>query len=148
MGGLTKFQASDEPNRPQSQLTKASSAAIEPAPVKRAIAELGLCLTLVAPSGMSNSDRSEWLKVAHMTLSDIPEHLLHRGCEKARQTCRFPSEIVPCILSELEYAMRRVQEKRDALKPRSFTPPPRLEAPPEYVDAKQIAGLINKIGRT
>lgn len=129
------------------QLMTASSVDISPAPTKVAVAELSACLTLVAPSGMTGNDRSEWLKVAHMTLRDMPADLLSRGCEKARQTCRFPSEIVPAILHELEYAWPNRQERiRAANRPRLCSPPPAPQTPAiEYVDPAEVRKLLKSI---
>lgn len=84
-------------------------ARLQPATQKAGTAELLACLTLVAPSGMSVEDRTAWVAVARETLSGIPADLLQAGCRKARETCRFASEIVPTILSETkaEWSRRR-----------------------------------------
>lgn len=60
------------------------------------------CLTLVAPSGMTTEDRQAWVAVAKQTLTGMPADLLARGCDRARKTCRFASEIVPTIVEEAE----------------------------------------------
>lgn len=74
------------------------------------------CLTLVAPAGMSAEDRQAWVAVAKQTLTGMPTDLLARGCRKARETCRFPSEIVPTILAEVQdtwtWRKRRLMEER------------------------------------
>lgn len=126
------------------RLQALKDAGLEPASPTRAMVELGACLALVGSSGMPEANRAEWLKVAHMTLADVPADLLARGCEKARRTCQFPSQIVPTIIEEIEIAMelRRDRVKRE---PTSFIPPPR-EPEPEYVDPKEIQKLIKRIG--
>jgi hypothetical protein len=72
------------------------------------------CLTLVAPSGMTAEDRQAWVAVAKATLTGIPADLLARGCKKARETCKFASEIVPTIMEEVgatwRWRKRRVAE--------------------------------------
>lgn len=73
-----------------------------PAEPTQLVAELAACLTLVAPSGMTADDRTEWIKVARMTIGDIPAGPFHSACKKARKTCRFASEIVPTIVREAE----------------------------------------------
>jgi hypothetical protein len=73
---------------------------LKPATAKAGTAELMACLTLVAPSGMTAEDRQAWVAVAKATLTGIPADLLARGCKKARETCRFASEIVPTIMGE------------------------------------------------
>ena len=114
-------------------------------------AELGACLTLVSPSGMSAEDRREWLAVAMKTLSGIPADLLSRGCEAARLKCRFPSEIVPTIMetigkqwewrkADAAWAERKAQWT-DGLVPY-------IEYDPEpLVDPKELRDLIRSIGR-
>ena len=111
-----------------------------------ALAELSACLTLVSPSGMSADDRTEWLKVAHRTLAEVPADLMERGCTEARKTCRFASEIVPAILAEIEQPMkwRKANAARSAPPPKVIEPAPKEE----YVSAEAIRGLIRKIGHT
>ncbi len=114
-----------------------------PATPTRAVAELGACLSLVAPTGMNGDDRTEWLKVAQMTLSDLPADLLARGCEKARRTCDHPSKVVPCILEEVEFAMRRRQEMRTAMYGARRDPIPHPRLPdPQYVDPAELTKLL------
>jgi len=99
---------------------------------------------------MAEDDRTEWLKVARMTLSDVPADLLVRGCEVARRTCDHPSKIVPAILAEIERPLGwRRQAKISADRNAGLIPYIEYEPPPEpeYVDPKAIRALINKIGR-
>lgn len=62
--------------------------------------ELTACLSLVAPVGMAEEARAEWLAVAWSTLGHLPADLLAIGAQKARETCDHPSKIVPAILGE------------------------------------------------
>jgi hypothetical protein len=72
------------------------------------------CLALVAPVGMDDKARREWLEVAWETLKHLPADLLAFGCRKAREQCDHPSKIVPAILRETEGSMRwRQQTSRD-----------------------------------
>lgn len=64
--------------------------------------ELTACLALVAPAGMSEEARGEWLAVAWETLKDLPPDILAAGCRRARETCDHPSKIVPTIIAETE----------------------------------------------
>lgn len=101
------------------------SASFAPASTEQFAAALTSCLALVAPSGMEESARREWLQVAWDTLKDLPADLLERGCRKARETCDHPAKIVPAILAETAEPMkwRRESERdRDAGK---YLPPPR-----------------------
>jgi len=103
------------------------------------------CLTLVAPSGMTAEDRQAWVAVAKATLTGIPADLLARGCKKARETCRFASEIVPTILAETKstWDWRLKMEAQDrALRENA----PRLEKP-EYIAAEEVRKLIKSLAK-
>jgi hypothetical protein len=118
---------------------------LQPATEKAGNSELLACLILVAPSGLTAEDRSGWLRAAKMTLTGIPADLLKRGCEKARLTCRFASEIVPCIHAEIgkEWDRRKrvLAEERALWENRNA---PRL-AEPEVVDPAEIRKLIGRL---
>jgi hypothetical protein len=120
---------------------------LQPATAKAGTGELMACLTLVAPSGMSAEDRTAWVAVARQTLSGIPADLLQRGCKKARETCRFASEIVPAILDETraEWARRR-KAYADEMAWQANKNAPRLEKP-DYVTPEQMRELIQSLGK-
>lgn len=61
--------------------------------------ELSACLALVKPSGMTDSAVTEWLSVAAATVAHLPPVAFKEGCAKARAEARFPSDIVPLIMS-------------------------------------------------
>lgn len=118
-----------------------------PATRSQGIAQLGACLTLVSPSGLSADDRKEWLAVAMQTLSGIPADLLERGCATARRKCRFPSEIVPTIMESVGKTWDG--RKADAaweVRKAQLGPEPALPPPPEYVDPKLVRDLIRSMG--
>lgn len=119
---------------------------LTPATLKQGKAELGACLTLVSPSGLTAEDRREWLAVAMQTLSGIPADLLEYGCAEARKRCRFPSEIVPTIM---EVIGRRWQWRKDDAREEllRLNPPP-AEPTPEYVRAEEVRKLIKSIQPT
>lgn len=60
--------------------------------------EIAACFALVRPGGMSDNAAREWLTVAVGEVKHLPEQYLRAKCAEARQTCKFPSEIVPTIL--------------------------------------------------
>ena len=93
---------------------------------------------LVAPSGMTESDRANWLSAARMTLSGIPADLLARGCKIARETCRFPSEIVPAIMTDAKPSWTR---RKRALAEELEAITPRL-ASPDYVTLYEAKSII------
>jgi hypothetical protein len=111
-----------------------------PATRSQGVAQLGACLTLVSPSGLTAEDRKEWLAVAMQTLSGIPADLLERGCEKARRKCRFPSEIVPVIMETIgkQWEWRKQDARQTAL--------PAPEPSPEYVGVEEVRKLLKRLG--
>jgi len=105
------------------------------------------CLTLVAPSGMTAEDRTAWVAVAKQTLTGIPGDLLARGCRKARETCRFASEIVPTIVEEVkgdwEWRRQRLSEEMRAFENRNA---PRLEKRgPEAVPHEVTQRILQEV---
>lgn len=108
-------------------------------------AELGACLTLAAPSGLTSDDRREWIAVAMQTLTGIPADLLKRGCEAARKTARFPSEIVPTIMATIgsEWERRKLQRRmREDQRERMSIPTPQ----PDRVDPAEVAKILAEFG--
>ena len=103
-------------------------------------AELGGCLTLVSPSGLTADDRKEWIAVAMQTLSGIPADLLAEGCAEARRRCRFPSEIVPMILDTV--GKRWEWRKEAARRPAPLPPSHQIEAPPVDDEPITLADLL------
>jgi hypothetical protein len=67
---------------------------------------LTACLTLVAPVGMNEEAKRDWLKIAWATVGHLPADMLSRGCKAAREKCDHPSKIVPTIIRETEQSMR------------------------------------------
>ena len=117
---------------------------LKPCDQKTGTAELLACLTLVAPTGMTPEDRTAWVAVARETLTGIPADLLKAGCAKARKTCKFPSEIVPTIIAEVQGAWnwrkRRLAEERAAAANRNA---PRLD-PPELVPYEETQKILKE----
>ena len=78
-----------------------------------AIAELAAALTLCAPAGMTLEAREEWLRVAYMTLADVPADLFVDAARTARLSCKHPAQVVPTIaacVAERQAARRRLRE--------------------------------------
>jgi hypothetical protein len=103
---------------------------LKPASASAGTAELLACLTLVAPSGMTAEDRNAWVQVARATLKGIPGDLLSFGCKRARETCRFASEIVPTIMETVgaSWGQRKEFARNQALA-EANKDAPRLERP-------------------
>lgn len=102
---------------------------------------------LVAPSGMNGEERAGWVAVARQSLSGIPADLLKQGCAKARLTCRFASEIVPAIHSEVgkEWERRKKRAAEDEAAYRNRHAPRLEQHEPELVDPAEVRNLINSI---
>ena len=119
--------------------------------------ELTACLTLVAPSGMSEDDRREWLRVAWGALSHLPADLIGRGCRVARQKCDHPAKIVPTIMAEVkeEWERRRRNRSEDAERSaRLRLPPPKRHVmdrrgePMDEAETAELNRILDKLGAT
>ena len=109
-------------------------------------AELMACLTLVAPTGMTADERNEWARVARQTLTGIPADLMRRGAAAARAKCRFPSEIVPAIIAEVEgewSRRKRLLAEQEAERARRHTP---MLAKPDQITPEQAAAVLIELG--
>lgn len=85
--------------------------------------ELTACLALVAPVGMTEEAKRDWLTVAWGTLKHLPEDLLRRGCAEARKSCDHPSKLVPTIIAATQESFEdRAKMARERL--------PALPSPP------------------
>lgn len=78
---------------------------IEPASREQFRNELTACLALVAPAGMTEEARRDWLLVAWETLGHLPADLLASGCREARKSCDHPSKLVPAIIEATKQGM-------------------------------------------
>lgn len=68
-----------------------------PVDSKTAFAELGRCLILTAPSGMTLEDRAAWQVAAFEEVRDVPAIIFAEACSHARKTADHPAKIVPAI---------------------------------------------------
>jgi len=91
---------------------------------------------------MTAEERSQWISVARQTLSGIPADLMERGAKAARAKCRFPSEIVPAILSEVEDIWRKRKAWAAEERKRSTL---RLEKP-DKVTPEEAAAILVEFG--
>ena len=70
---------------------------LAPATQEEAILAIAPSLTLCAPSGMSEDDRTEWLMVAADAVGHIPRGLFLRACQHVKGRHDHPSKIIPSI---------------------------------------------------
>jgi hypothetical protein len=103
--------------------------------------ELTSCLALCAPSGMTQDDRNEWLRVAWGTLSHLPADMLNHACSVARREADHPSKIVPIITRETGDWMRNRRAAYGSIP----APVERLSAP-DYCTADQAASILREFG--
>lgn len=99
----------DDINPPVTALARTSaplSASLEPAPREDFARELTKCLSLVAPVGMDENARTEWLAAAWETVQHLPADLLAIGAAHARKVADHPSKIVPAIIAETEELLK------------------------------------------
>jgi hypothetical protein len=125
---------------PRQGLPATSSERLKPATNIDFRNELTACLTLVAPVGMTEEAKRDWLAVAWGTLQHLPADVLKSGCRVARQTCDHPSKIVPAILDATKDQMRlRREAASDDL--------PRLAAPePNYCTPEEASQILRQYG--
>lgn len=96
----------EEQKRQHARLLRASleqeiaelEAKLAPRSLDEIMAALSRCLTLTAPTGMSQDDRLEWLTIAAPELAALPSMLFDDACAHARRTCDHPAKIIPAIL--------------------------------------------------
>jgi hypothetical protein len=122
------------------ELQSRSSERLKPATRDDFRNELTACLTLVAPVGMNEEAKRDWLAVAWQTLKHLPADMLSRGCKAARETCDHPAKIVPAIMRETEEAMRR---RREAAREQG-EPVARIET--QYVTPDEAAQILREVG--
>lgn len=119
--------------------TQSSAEKLAPAPTEQFKVELTSCLALVAPAGMTEENRRDWLAVAWQTLKHLPSDLLSIGCAEARKSCDHPAKIVPTILATTE---RQMRWRRDAVRD---TEQPRLPRP-AYCTPAEAAQILKEYG--
>ena len=102
---------------------------------------------------MSQGDRAEWIKVAKVTIGDIPAGPFQTGCAAARRKCRFANELVPTILEEsaqwagwLRSAARRARAEWEN-PPVAFLPSPPEDRPLTVDEVLKMAPEIVALGR-
>ena len=96
---------------------------------------------MVAPVGMTEEGRAEWLSVAWITLQDLPADLLALGCAEARKTCDHPSKLVPAIIAATKASLAL---RRQAAEPYVSH---RIEGQkPSYVTADEASSILKQYG--
>lgn len=103
------------------------------------------CLSLVAPTGMTQAERSEWLHAAFLALRHLPADVIEKGAQSAIANADHPSKIVPAIAKAVEDDMawrRRMNSSPIAHTPmlsESFKGP--SMSPEECADILRKAGV-------
>lgn len=116
---------------------------LQPATREEFGVELTACLVLVAPVGMTEEARREWLSVAWQTLRHLPSDLLAAGCIEARKTADHPCKIVPTII---EYAEPRYRDRKRISRDYPVDVP-MLERPsPNYCTPAEARQILKEFG--
>ncbi|SKB32666.1 hypothetical protein [Sphingopyxis flava] len=123
-------------------------------------AHLGPLLTLIAPTGMTEQDRTEWLRVAADTLSGVPVDLLASSCREARFEVDHPAKVLRFIGSRIkeEWDARRAHlarlerlandaQRAPATAARALEDNSPLDMPPEEIRALSPALRSMAIGQ-
>jgi hypothetical protein len=101
--------------------------------------ELTACLALVAPAGMTEEARRDWLAVAWATLKHLPPDVLVTAARHARQTCDHPAKLVPAIV---DAANKSLAWRRNAID----DAPQKALPPPDYVKPEEAAAILAEFG--
>jgi hypothetical protein len=138
---------------PRQELQSLSSELLTPATTDAFRNELTACLTLVAPVGMTEEAKRDWLAVAWGTLKHLPSDLLSDGCRVARETCDHPSKIVPVIVEATSEELERRSTTRRADPWISLAgPPPRRNVmehrgkPMSEEETAELNGMLERLG--
>jgi len=112
-------------------------------PVDRAefAAEIAPALTLVAPSGMGQEERTTWLRAAHLALDGIPIALLQRGVREAMKTADHPAKLVPAIRAavDADWQWRRMNATSSS---RPIPLPAPIETDEQRTEREEVAQLM------
>ena len=110
------------------------------------MALLAECLTLTAPSGMTEHDRREWLRVAFKRVADVPADLLAEAAIAAQAACDHPAKIVQFIAGQTDQRWAERRRLRAKLLERApddakalETPEPWLPSADELEEIKRMA---------
>lgn len=102
-------------------------------------------LALVAPSGMTEANRQEWLKGAWIALDGVPANLLAQGCA-ATGLCDHPAKIVPAILREIEDIWSRRKGNRSEILAAIAKMEPPAESKEPRCTPEEAAAIIKRAG--
>jgi hypothetical protein len=105
--------------------------------------ELTACLVLVAPVGMTEEAKAEWLAIAWQTVRDLPADLLSAGCAEARKTADHPSKIVPAIMG---YAGERLQSRKRISRDYPLSLPAAERSEKDICTPEQAAEILKEFG--
>lgn len=148
---LARHQRSTQCSEPLS--LQAARRDANPLSRMEAIAELGRCLTLCAPSGMSSDERGTWLAAAWAEVQDMPAAAFVSACAEARKVVEHPAKLVPTIIrcsepfaSQLRRKLVRAEaEWANRNAPRLTVVPGADEADDRAEVAEMMRGLVEKL---
>lgn len=122
----------------------AAEARLRPCGAKTGTAELVACLALVAPTGMREEERQQWLAVARQTLKGMPEDLLRLGAQHARENATHPAQVVAMIVRHVKgyWDDRKRTLGQLHREQQELLPPPKHEAVPREVTRR----ILQEVG--
>jgi hypothetical protein len=148
-------QLADQAQAPSVPCTEPSSlqaarASAAPMGRKEAMWELTRCLILCAPSGMSETERGDWLAVAWGEVSDLPAAAFADACSSARKTVDHPAKLLPAIMREAEVYAKFLKRRLAREEARwANQNAPRLggsdRSPPGSNDRDEVAALMSEL---
>ncbi len=101
---------------------------------------VGPALALVAPTGMSETERKTWLGAAYTALGHLSEPTLAYACRAAMGKVDHPAKLVPAILTEAETNSYQPSGSIEAIAyDGPPTEPPLLEKPRAELTEEQTA---------
>lgn len=106
-------------------------------------------LTNVAPSGMTEDERTSWYKSAFLRIGQkrIPRDLLEQGAIEAFFKADHPSKIIKCIWDEIKVTVRARVSAHATLKSQwENANAPRLEKPKVDIPESERREISNLIG--
>ncbi|USI71629.1 hypothetical protein [Sphingomonas morindae] len=117
-----------------------------PAPPELIVDALTPVLAMVAPTGLNEDDRVEWLAAAADALRGIPGDLLYRGIRVSRASVDHPAKIVPAIMAAVQKGWAQRRSDRSSLRWLAEFLAREKPEPVEVCTPEQAAEILREAG--
>jgi hypothetical protein len=118
---------------------------LTPCEPQEIIMQLMPTLALVGASGLTQSDREEWLAAATDALKDVPADLLKGAISRARLNCDHPSKVIPFITRDVangwNWRRKHLAEVREDTARHSALPAPGQT----YCTAEEARAIVDEV---